>query len=166
MMNGLMSLRFVILLLLCACDGSRLHFVSDSQPGGPSLFVEADVDEANATLTIRAAELGAAFGLSYHVVVDDDVLQVGAVEQSALLGEDAWLVAHATRGDIVLGGTRSSPALGEIDIEDGVIATIALEGRADGKTRVDIAHAVLRRADGSFEAPAVAGGSFTFGAEP
>lgn len=146
--------------VLGACAPSA-GLVPDAAPSGPSVQLTGDVDGAHALLTIEGRDLGAVFGLSWHVRLDDAAVAVVAPVQAPVLGDGAVLLERVEAGDVAFGGTRPSRDAGEVEVADGVLATLEVRARAGGTSRVDIEAAVARRLDGSFVALAAAGGSLT-----
>ncbi len=146
--------------LLAACAPAP-GWVADAAPDGPAVLVGGDVDGDHALLTVEGRAVGAVFGLSLHVRIDDELVAVVAPVQAPVLGDGAVLVERVDEGDVAFGGTRPSRDAGEVEVADGTLATLELRARVAGTSRVDVIDAVARHLDGSFIPLATAGGTLT-----
>jgi hypothetical protein len=152
-----------LLLALPALAAGCLEpgFTGDADPGGPALVLEQD--GAPGRFAVQGRGLGSVFGLSYHLVFDEDLLEVRSLEQVEILGgpQLARHIAAPRHGDVALGGSRLSREDGEALVEDGPLLRVELAARASGTSRVSLVDALARRADGSFIPLAAVGGSLT-----
>lgn len=149
-----------IALALGGCTPSP-GLVVDDVPAGPSVSLSAEVEGSSATLTVLGRELGAAFGLSLHVLVDRELVRLDDFEAFPVLGDDAVHLARADGVDVALGGSMKSRAAGEVTLADGPLGELRLSARAGGSSRVEIVDALVRRLDGTFAPLAAAGGTLT-----
>lgn len=144
-------------------------FAADDEPTGPALYVTVDTSDAvHPKATVWAAHLGAVFGIAAALRYDAAQLAPQQPRIEPLLGPDAagearYLIA-ARAGAVVLGAARRGPAAGEQEITAPVaLAVVPLEVLDAGSSRLALERAQVRRADGSFVAVQVAGGTLTTG---
>jgi hypothetical protein len=96
------------------------------------------------------------FGLSLHLHFDPTVLEVTSIRQEAFLGaegSETTMVSNVSEGDVLLGGTRNEPTLGDVAIVHAKeLATLELVARSTGPSTLAIDSVVGRRSDGSYVA--------------
>ena len=135
-------------------------FTPDEQTTGPRMWLNAEAAGEQVAVTLWAAELGATFGWSAHV--PSDGMNVGGVsiDESVLGGGDAIHIAVARQSDVSFGGSRRSPALGPVVIDEPTkLADIAAVIPA--ALRLDLDRVIVRRVDGTFIKTAALGGEVT-----
>ncbi len=160
-------------LFACALAGGCIApgFVADPAPNGPALLAQASVvDGHRGVVDVYGAGLGEVFGVSFHVVVEGanvDVDLADATVDGGLAALDRTLARiDADRSDVAFGGTRLDPRAPDVAIADGALAHVVVDIDVAGSVRVEVADAVVRRADGSFVPCAAAGGTLTLEARP
>ncbi|MBI1947308.1 MAG: hypothetical protein HYS27_16560 [Deltaproteobacteria bacterium] len=158
--RALLSVLLVGAGLLGGCAPSP-GLVADPATDGAGLWLQGEVDGSHALLTVQGRQIGSAFGLSFHVRIDDALIAVVAPTQQPVLGEGALLIERVDGGDVAFGGTRPSRDAGDVEVADGVIATLEVRARAGATSRVELEDAVARDLDGSFVPLAAAGGTLT-----
>lgn len=137
-------------------------FAPSAAPVGPALVANATLGEpGHANVTIEGRELGALFGLSFHVTATNARLSNAATTDALPLDRVLARIDAKDDGDVAFGGTRLDPANGDVAIEDGALASLHVEASEPGDVELRIERAVVRRADGSFVPVAVAGGTLT-----
>jgi len=151
--------------------GVQPGFVPAPAPptGGPALVTTATLGDAgHADVTIAARELGAVFGVSFHLTASNATLDDAATSGTLALALNRVLarVDDGARNDAAFGGTRLDPADGDVAIDDGALASVHLTANEAGAIELHIERAVVRKADGSFVPVAVAGGTLTLEAAP
>jgi hypothetical protein len=162
----LARLRFVVLALLAlpaSASCVQPGFAASPAPGGPALITTATLGEpGHADVTIEGHELGALFGLSFHVTVAAGNASLDDASTTATLALDRLVARVDDDGnDVAFGGTRLDPATGDVAIDDGSLAAVHVTAQEAGDVELRIERAVVRRADGSFIPVAVAGGTLT-----
>ena len=143
-------------------------FSADTRPEGRALWVEADLQGTDAVVAVRGRQLGGAFGLSVHLAWDGEALALDETEPPSTRADvldpdtdgNAVTIARPGAADLALGGTRASPEAGEVTVDDDfTLAEVRLRTLRGGSSRLELARAVVARADGSLEPVPVAGGT-------
>lgn len=133
-------------------------------PDGPALVATATLGDAgHADVTVEGRELGALFGLSFHVTATNATLDDAQTTLALALDRVVARVDDSAteEADVAFGGTRLDPAAGDVTVDDGALATVHVQALEAGDVELRIERAVVRRADGSFVPVAVAGGTLT-----
>ncbi len=141
---------------------SRVFFTPDASSSGAALWLEAERVPDGVAVTLWGRELGDVFGWSAHVAGLDAALVVSSATVEERLGpaEEALYLAAPRPGDVALGGSRRAPELGDVSLaEAATLASVRLHAAGAVVSRLELAQAVVRRADGSYVGVTTAGGT-------
>ncbi len=119
--------------------------------GAPALRLEGAFEDGALAVDVLADGLGPVFGIAGRLVFDPSHLAVASAEPAAApLGEAASLF-RVDAGAVVFGFARMGPDAGEETLDGTVrLATVRFSQSSGGDSRLSLARAEVRRADGAF----------------
>jgi hypothetical protein len=149
--------RYLALLLLLAC-GSETP--PDPPPPDTPRFTEAEGSSPSLRLAgtladdlrvdVLADGLGSIFGLAARLAFDPTHLAVEEAELAPGLLSDPAQLIRTDAGAIAFGVTKKGAALGDEMLSSERIATVRFRVLRAGDSELELARAMVRRADGSF----------------
>ncbi len=136
-------------------------FEPEAHPAGPRLWLSATRGgNGIVRIELHGAELGDVFGWAAHVRWDAAAFVVESGGVGETLGGDAEAARlfNLQEGDVSLGEARRGTSLGGTPIDEPALLATLDVGAGSGPSDVRLAHAIVRRRDGSYVEVSTAGG--------